>query len=66
MLVMIPKATQSSFWNAVRRGGEQAAEEFDVELLWKGPSRENDRRPEAGRPAIHQRRRRGNAARSHR
>ncbi len=42
-LVMIPKATQSSFWNAVRRGGEQAAEEFDVELLWKGPSRENDR-----------------------
>jgi ribose transport system substrate-binding protein len=42
-LVMIPKATQSAFWNAVRRGGEQAAEEFDVELLWKGPSSENDR-----------------------
>jgi len=42
-IVMIPKATQSAFWNAVRRGGEQAAEEFDIELLWKGPSRENDR-----------------------
>jgi ribose transport system substrate-binding protein len=42
-LVMIPKATQSEFWNAVRRGGEQAAKEFGVELLWKGPSSENDR-----------------------
>lgn len=42
-IVMIPKATQSAFWNAVRRGGEQAAEEFGIELLWKGPSRENDR-----------------------
>ena len=42
-LVMIPKTTQSAFWNAVRKGGEQAAQEHDVELLWKGPSRENDR-----------------------
>lgn len=42
-IVMIPKATQSAFWNAVRRGGEKAAQEFDIELLWKGPSRENDR-----------------------
>lgn len=42
-LVMIPKTTQSAFWNSVRKGGEQAAQEFDVELLWKGPSGENDR-----------------------
>jgi ribose transport system substrate-binding protein len=42
-IVMIPKATQSAFWNTVRRGGEKAAQEFDIELLWKGPSRENDR-----------------------
>ncbi|WP_428305187.1 substrate-binding domain-containing protein [Lacipirellula sp.] len=42
-IVMIPKTTQSAFWNAVRRGGEQAAKDLDVELLWKGPGSENDR-----------------------
>jgi ribose transport system substrate-binding protein len=42
-LVMIPKATQATFWNQVRSGAERAADEFDVELTWKGPARENDR-----------------------
>jgi ribose transport system substrate-binding protein len=42
-LVMIPKATQASFWNAVRRGAEQAAEERKLDLTWKGPDRDNDR-----------------------
>jgi ribose transport system substrate-binding protein len=40
---MIPKATQASFWNAVRRGAERAAEESNVDLTWKGPARDNDR-----------------------
>lgn len=42
-IVMIPKATQASFWNAVQRGAERAAEEFSVDLTWKGPARDNDR-----------------------
>jgi ribose transport system substrate-binding protein len=42
-IVMIPKATQASFWNAVRRGAEKAAEEANVELIWKGPAVDNDR-----------------------
>lgn len=42
-LVMIPKATQTSFWNAVRRGAEQAASQANVELIWKGPAHDNDR-----------------------
>ena len=42
-LVMIPKATQASFWNAVRKGAEQAAEELEVDLTWKGPAVDNDR-----------------------
>ncbi len=42
-LVMIPKASQATFWNAVRQGAEQAQREFNVELIWKGPARENDR-----------------------
>jgi ribose transport system substrate-binding protein len=42
-LVMIPKATQASFWNAVRRGAEQAADQRKLDLTWKGPDRDNDR-----------------------
>jgi ribose transport system substrate-binding protein len=42
-IVMIPKATQHTFWNSVRRGAERAAEELDVNLVWKGPSIDNDR-----------------------
>ncbi len=41
-LVMIPKATQATFWNSVRKGADRAAEEFEVDLTWKGPSRDND------------------------
>lgn len=42
-LVMIPKATQATFWNSVRQGAENAAKEFNVDLTWKGPARDNDR-----------------------
>jgi ribose transport system substrate-binding protein len=42
-IVMIPKATQATFWNQVRQGAERGAEEFDVELIWKGPAKDNDR-----------------------
>jgi ribose transport system substrate-binding protein len=42
-LVMIPKATQATFWNQVRAGAEKAAQEAGVELVWKGPARDNDR-----------------------
>lgn len=42
-LAMIPKGVQTSFWNSVREGAEKARDEFDVELVWKGPARDNDR-----------------------
>lgn len=42
-IVMIPKATQSVFWNIVHRGAKQAADEFHVNLIWKGPTSEGDR-----------------------
>ena len=42
-LVMIPKATQATFWNQVRSGADKAAAELRVKLLWKGPARDNDR-----------------------
>ncbi len=42
-LVMIPKGITTSFWNSVREGAEKARDEFDVDLIWKGPVRDNDR-----------------------
>ena len=42
-IVMIPKGTTASFWKGVEAGAKQAAEEFKVNLIWKGPSTENDR-----------------------
>ncbi len=42
-LVMIPKASQHTFWNHVREGAERAAQELGVELIWKGPAADNDR-----------------------
>lgn len=42
-LAMIPKGVQTSFWNSVREGAEKARDELDVELIWKGPARDNDR-----------------------
>jgi ribose transport system substrate-binding protein len=42
-LAMIPKGVQTSFWNSVREGAEKARDEFGVDLIWKGPARDNDR-----------------------
>jgi ribose transport system substrate-binding protein len=42
-IAMIPKGSQTSFWNSVKAGAEQARDEFDVELIWKGPAVDNDR-----------------------
>ncbi|NIP84732.1 MAG: substrate-binding domain-containing protein [Planctomycetales bacterium] len=42
-IAMIPKGTQASFWTSVHNGAKRAAEEFDVELIWKGPPEDNDR-----------------------
>jgi ribose transport system substrate-binding protein len=42
-IVMIPKGTTASFWKGVETGAKQAAKELNVNLIWKGPSKENDR-----------------------
>lgn len=41
-LAMIPKGTTHEFWKSVHAGGVKAAKEFDVELIWKGPLKEDD------------------------
>ncbi|MBM4010853.1 MAG: substrate-binding domain-containing protein [Planctomycetes bacterium] len=42
-IAMIPKGTTHVFWKTVESGAREAAAELDVDLVWKGPLKENDR-----------------------
>jgi ribose transport system substrate-binding protein len=42
-VAVIPKGTTHEFWKAIHAGALRAAEELDVEVIWKGPLKENDR-----------------------
>ncbi|MCC6927775.1 MAG: substrate-binding domain-containing protein [Gemmatimonadaceae bacterium] len=47
-IAVIPKGTTHEFWKAIHAGAEQAAQELaaqgdTVNLIWKGPLREDDR-----------------------
>ena len=41
-IAMIPKGTTHEFWKSVHAGGVKAARELDIELVWKGPLKEDD------------------------
>ncbi|MBC8064484.1 MAG: substrate-binding domain-containing protein [Chlorobia bacterium] len=41
-IAVIPKGTTHEFWKAVRTGAEEAGKEFNVEIIWKGPLKEDD------------------------
>jgi len=42
-IAVIPKGTSHSFWKSVHAGAEKAATELGVEVIWKGPLKEDDR-----------------------
>lgn len=42
-IAVIPKGTTHVFWKTVQAGAEKAAAEAGVEMIWKGPLKENDR-----------------------
>jgi ribose transport system substrate-binding protein len=42
-IAVIPKGMTHEFWKAIHAGAAQAAEEFGVEIIWKGPQKEDDR-----------------------
>lgn len=42
-IAVIPKGTTHEFWKAIHAGAKKAAKELRVEVLWKGPVREDDR-----------------------
>ena len=42
-VAVIPKGTIHEFWKTVHAGAEMAGEELNVEILWKGSLKEDDR-----------------------
>jgi ribose transport system substrate-binding protein len=41
-IAVIPKGTTHEFWKAVHAGAEKAGKEANVEVIWKGPLKEDD------------------------
>jgi ribose transport system substrate-binding protein len=42
-IAVIPKGMTHEFWKAIHAGAAQAAREQGVEIIWKGPQKEDDR-----------------------
>jgi ribose transport system substrate-binding protein len=42
-IAVIPKGTIHEFWKTVHAGAAKAAKELGVEIIWKGPLKEDDR-----------------------
>jgi len=42
-IAVIPKGTTHEFWKSVHAGANKAGRELGVEIIWKGPVREDDR-----------------------
>src|SRR5262247_2122784 len=42
-IAVIPKGTSHIFWQSIHAGGEKAAQELGVSIVWRGPLREDDR-----------------------
>jgi ribose transport system substrate-binding protein len=41
-IAVIPKGTTHEFWKSVHAGAVKAARELDVDVIWKGPLKEDD------------------------
>ena len=42
-IAVIPKGTTHEFWKSVHAGAAKAGQELDVEIIWQGPLKEDDR-----------------------
>ena len=42
-IAVIPKGTSHVFWKSIHAGAMKAAKEFNVEVIWQGPQKEDDR-----------------------
>jgi ribose transport system substrate-binding protein len=41
-IAVVPKGTTHEFWKAVHAGAVKASKELEVEIIWKGPLKEDD------------------------
>lgn len=41
-VAVIPKGTTHEFWKSVHAGAVKASKEYDVDIVWKGPLKEDD------------------------
>jgi ribose transport system substrate-binding protein len=42
-VAVIPKGTTHEFWRSIHAGAVKAARELEIEIIWKGPLKEDDR-----------------------
>lgn len=42
-IAVIPKGATHEFWKAIHAGAQKAGDELGVEIIWKGPLKEDDR-----------------------
>ena len=42
-IAVIPKGTTHEFWKSIHAGAARAAREIGVDIIWKGPQKEDDR-----------------------
>ena len=42
-IAVIPKGTTHEFWKSIHAGAIKASRELDVDIIWKGPLKEDDR-----------------------
>ncbi len=42
-VAVIPKGTTHTYWRSVEAGAKEAGQDLSVQIIWKGPLKENDR-----------------------
>ena len=47
-IAVIPMGTTHEHWKSIHAGAEKAAAELDVEIIWKGPQKEDNREQQIG------------------
>jgi ribose transport system substrate-binding protein len=47
-IAVIPKGTTHDFWKSVESGAKKAGADLDVEIIWKGPLKEDEKNQQIG------------------
>src|SRR5687767_2768304 len=47
-IAVIPKGTTHEFWKSVEAGAKKAGEDLSVQIIWKGPLKEDEKNQQIG------------------